>query len=1046
MFKRLVAVAVAVCLVALPTVAAADPPEGSPSEMAGQGRLDLYEIETTADVAAALRADGYDVVSESVDGETVSMEVIMSPGEANKARRAYDLDISLRRNKEGQTTAQAAFEEAENGFDVWRTWSEPGGLADEMEYLADQYDDLTELITIGQTLQGQDIYAMRVTEKADTKQRGSRPAVLNISAQHAREWISPEVNRRLLRYYLENYGTDDRVTDIVNSTELWFVLVYNPDGYDWTFTEGNRLWRKNLADNNGDGQITSIDGVDLNRNFATNWGQDNEGSSDNPTSATYRGPSPQSEPETQVFEALMAAYDFSFLVNYHSAAELILYGTGNQVDTPTPDDLANIALAGTDDNPAIPGYDPDLSAELYITNGDTTDHAGAVHDIMAYTPELATCTTATTYDPDDEFGPTYCQYEGRSGFEFPDSEPLVQFEFEKNLAYQLAIAESAADPAHPVSPVGTPAPDFWVNAFGESWGADQEVAVWARREVKQLRLNYSINGGRTVSKAISEWAGGERYGDDGNIWYAEYRGDVTGQSLGDSVEVWFTAVDTPSGGGNQNAAKIESEHFTYDVVNTSGAEVLILADNSPGTGLGGLAPLEYVGYYTDALDANGVSYEMLGVDDQVAPHPMGVLNHFDAVIWYTGEKLVTDYQGGINTTYFAHEMNMKIRDYINEGGKVLATGKNHGFEEFFPLNYGENADPTQVCTSGDCRVLSDDVYQYWFGAFSRSRRGGLAPDGTSNDVAGLSGAFEGYSFELDGGDSADNQGATAAGLGTGTASFVLTDSVLPSEDFPLIVESERLARWDTGGTGAPFEPVTGDWQVATGHDDVAYKRLTTTIDVPAGATTATLDFKTSYSIETDWDYLFVEAHTVGQDNWTTLPDANGHTATDTGQSCLSGWADQLHPWLYRYQDVACNPTGTTGSWNAATGPSAGIEDWSIDLSAYAGSSVEVSIAYATDWATGDLGVFVDDVSVNIDGVETQATSFEAGLDFFTVPGSPEGSVANPNDWERVGIVFEIASIVGTDDTLLFGFGFEGISTAAERNDVMARSLQHLWGG
>ena len=305
----------------------------------------------------------------------------------------------------------------------------------------------------------------------------------------------------------------------------------------------------------------------------------------------------------------MAAYDFSFLVNYHSAAELILYGTGNQVDTPTPDDLANIALAGTDDNPAIAGYDPDLSAELYITNGDTTDHAGAVHGIMAYTPELATCQTATTYDPDDEFGPTYCQDEGRSGFEFPDSEALVQFEFQKNLNYQLAIADSAADPAHPVSPVGTPAPDFWVNAFGESWGATQEVAVWARREVKQLRLNYSINGGRTVSKAISEWAGGERYGDDGNIWFAEYRGDVTGQSVGDSVEVWFTAVDTPSGGGNQKATKIESERFTYDVVYTGGAEVLVLADNSPGTALGGGAPLEYVEYYTDALDANGVTYD-----------------------------------------------------------------------------------------------------------------------------------------------------------------------------------------------------------------------------------------------------------------------------------------------------------------------------------------------------------------------------------------------------------------------------------------------------
>ncbi len=1048
MIKRLLAVLAALAVLAVvPTVASADPPEGSPSEMRGQGRLDLYTIETTAGVAAAMRAEGYDIVSEVVEGETLIIEVIMSPGEANKARRAYDLDISLKRNGNGQTTAQAAFEEAENGFEVWRQWGEEGGHKDEMEFLAQQYDDLTELIVIGESVQGQEIWAMRITEKADTKRRGSRPAILNISAQHAREWISPEVNTRLMRYYLENYGTDERVTNILDTTEVWFVIVANPDGYDWTFTEGNRLWRKNLADNNGDGQITNLDGVDLNRNFSFNWGQDNEGSSDNPISQVYRGPSPLSEPETVALDSLMGQYDFSFLVNYHSAAELLLYGTGNQVDSPTPDDLINIAINGTDANPGVEGYDPDLSAELYITNGTTTGHAVGQHGIIAYTPELATCQTATTYIDDDEFGPSYCQDEARSGFEFPDDEELVQFEFEKNIEYQLAIAESAADPANPVSPVGTPAPDFQVTTFGESWGADQEVAVWAKREFKQLRMHYSINGGPEVTKAISEWGGGERYGATGNIYYGEYRGTVTGASAGDSVEVWFTAVDTPSGGGSQAAAKVESEHFTYDVITTSGADVLIVVDNSPGTFLGGGAPLEYLSYYTDALDANGKTYEVFDVGTTNVPHHLGVLNHYDVVIWYTGEKLVTDYQGGLSTILTAHEMNMTIRDYINEGGKVLATGKNHGFEEFFPLDYGTNGAPEIPCVIAhqtdpdlECLILTDDVYQYWFGAFTRSRRGGLNPDGEAYDVTGVGGAFDGYTFGLDGGDSADNQGLPGA-ASTGTASFVVTDSVLPNSDFPLLKPSERLASWDTGG-GAPFEPVTGDWQVATDHDDVAYKRLSTTIDL-TGASSATMEFATSYAIEADWDYMFVEAHTVGQDDWTTLPDQNGHTGQDTGQSCQSGWVDQLHPFLARYMDGDCNPTGTTGEWHATTGPSDGIEQWSIDLSAYAGSQVEVSITFATDWATGDLGVFVDDVSVTADGATVLETSFEDGLGGFTVPGSPEGSAANTGDWDRVGILFEIASIVATEDTLYFGFGFEGISTAEERNEVMARSLQHL---
>ena len=113
------------------------------------------------------------------------------------------------------------------------------------------------------------------------------------------------MNRRLLRHFVDNYDDDRAIRDLVDSTELWFVPVANPDGYDFTFTEGNRLWRKNLRDNDDDGRITAVDGVDLNRNFPTKWGYDNEGSSAVPGSETYRGAAPASEPETQAYDALL---------------------------------------------------------------------------------------------------------------------------------------------------------------------------------------------------------------------------------------------------------------------------------------------------------------------------------------------------------------------------------------------------------------------------------------------------------------------------------------------------------------------------------------------------------------------------------------------------------------------------------------------------------------------------------------------------------------------------------------------------------------------
>ena len=78
--------------------------------------------------------------------------------------------------------------------------------------------------------------------------------MLYSSVQHAREWLAGETGRRTLRLFLDNYGrtgtaigTDgepvagvsaSELTKLVNTRELWFILIANPDGYDFTFTPG----------------------------------------------------------------------------------------------------------------------------------------------------------------------------------------------------------------------------------------------------------------------------------------------------------------------------------------------------------------------------------------------------------------------------------------------------------------------------------------------------------------------------------------------------------------------------------------------------------------------------------------------------------------------------------------------------------------------------------------------------------------------------------------------------------------------------------------
>jgi hypothetical protein len=837
--------------------------------------------------------------------------------------------------------------------------------------------------------------------------------------------------RRLMHHVLDSYGRDATITGLVDTTELWFIPVANPDGYDHSFTEGNRLWRKNLRDNDGDGEITGVDGVDPNRNFAYKWGYDNEGSSTDPSADTYRGTGPSSEPETRALDRLFRRVGFEFFINYHSAAELLLYGIGWQVSTPSPDDEIYKAIVGDDANPAVPGYDPDIAAELYTTNGDTDTHATVRYGTLGFTPEMSTCTTVAESVPDDEWLPENCV----SDFVFPDDEELVAAEVAKNLPFALAVARSANDPDDPVSVVGRSTPDFVVDAFDTSYGRRQQVAVTARRALRHVRMHYRVNGGGVRTVGVREWSGGERYGDTHDDYFAELRGTVPRANPGDRVEVWFS--------GHKAGRPVASGRFTYTVHTDIGGDVLVLAVEDV-TGLSpaqGVTGSQYVDEHVAAITAAGHTSDVFDFDamGRKAPHPLGVLSHYRAVVWETGDDIIPRAPGQVAGTAVkaALEIELAVRDYLNEHGKLLLGGKFALFAQSANGPYAYHPDAPPECTDADsaqCLPLLNDFQQYYLGAYTYVDDGGTAPDGEGFDLTGREGTFAGWAGELDAAGSAGNQDHSAA--------FLPASSFLPPAQFPQFA-SAIAADWQRPGA-APFDPFTGEWYVYSGRSNESYKRLTRTVDLTS-ATAGRLDFKASYDVEVDWDYLMVEAHEVGTDAWTTLPESTGHTATSTGESCPEGWVAEVHPFLAHYQGADCSPTGSTGTWNAATGASGGWQDWSVDLSSFAGKQVEISITYVSDWETQGLGVFLDDVRVSVGGATVADTSFEADLGGWTAAAPPAGTDPATTHWSRTQTAFDEGGIVLTRDTVYLGFGLEGLAPPA-RNDLVARSLRHLFGG
>jgi hypothetical protein len=218
-----------------------------------------------------------------------------------------------------------------------------------------------------------------------------------------------------------------------------------------------------------------------------------------------------------------------------------------------------------------------------------------------------------------------------------------------------------------------------------------------------------------------------------------------------------------------------------------------------------------------------------------------------------------------------------------------------------------------------------------------------------------------------------------------------------------------------------------------------------------------MTFKLSHLTEPEYDFVFVEAHTVGQDDWTTLPDRNGNTTNDTGLGCPDSdpfWL-VLHPFLSHYMTrsadpssdtgFTCTPTGSSGSWNAATGNSNGFNDWSVDLTPFAGKQVELSITYMQDPSVQGLGVFVDDVKITGDAQTLVDTGFESGtLAPFAVGAPPAGSPASFRTWiASQSRGFEDGPGVRTDRSVLLSFGIEGVNGAGKRSKILKDGLRVL---
>ncbi|TCS96789.1 M14 family metallopeptidase [Hazenella coriacea] len=253
------------------------------------------------------------------------------------------------------------------------------------------YPSIAKKFSIGKSHENRELWAVKISDNVQVDE--NEPEVLYVSLHHAREHLTVEMALYLLNTLTSQYGSDTRITNIVNNREIFIVFNINPDGGEYDISTGSyKYWRKNRQQNSGSSYI----GTDLNRNYGYKWGCCG-GSSGSPSSETYRGASAFSAPETARMRDFINSrvvngkQQIKALISFHTYSELILWPYGYTY-ADTPSDMS------VDDNQVFKtmaqrmaqtnNYTPQQSSDLYITDGDMMDWAYGAHKIFAFTFEM----------------------------------------------------------------------------------------------------------------------------------------------------------------------------------------------------------------------------------------------------------------------------------------------------------------------------------------------------------------------------------------------------------------------------------------------------------------------------------------------------------------------------------------------------------------------------------------------------------------------------------------------------------------------------------
>jgi carboxypeptidase D len=195
-------------------------------------------------------------------------------------------------------------------------------LTNFMSSIAAQYPNITRLFSIGKSVQNRELWGIQITDNIDESE--AEPEFKYVANMHGDEVVGREISIYLIELLCSQYGVDERITNLVDETDIYIIPTMNPDGFE----------RRQRGNQNN---------VDLNRNFPDQF-------SSPENTKTGR------QPEVAAVMDFVQQHNFVLSANFHGGAVVANYpydGNSNYRSgsyTPSPDDAVFKTLASTYSN------------------------------------------------------------------------------------------------------------------------------------------------------------------------------------------------------------------------------------------------------------------------------------------------------------------------------------------------------------------------------------------------------------------------------------------------------------------------------------------------------------------------------------------------------------------------------------------------------------------------------------------------------------------------------------------------------------------------